>query len=294
MNNEDKTETENKTENETENETENIMIKESVNNLVNSDDTNNIEPPIDKLENIEQTPLLENNKERSIKRTASNEEQMEALKLHLKKNWIFYSVVFLACVAFTKYDTKEEDSIFTKLFYLSKLMTTFNICMMCGHSIHWFSHNISTMDYLDSCDNLLTRNKCLNYIARFMCNVMDFHSVTHHDSSINKQFKNVVLEILNNFLIQSVFAVWFIQNVLNFKMVMVWGILYATLHNINYYFIKPSIHKDHHTKPTTNYGIDITDILFNTKYDWNDIENYNHYSINIIITTLLFIYFKVR
>ena len=43
----------------------------------------------------------------------------------------------------------------------------------------------------------------------------------------------------------------------------------------------------HHLDKTSNYGIDIWDILFGTKYndDPNEIESINHYSINLIILT---------
>ena len=48
------------------------------------------------------------------------------------------------------------------------------------------------------------------------------------------------------------------------------------------------MNKDHHKQKNTNYGIDLMDIIIGTKYDWNDLEDYNHYSINAIILTLLF------
>ena len=275
-----------------ENESKNAKIQ--INNLVNNEETQ-IESKIDNEIQDKIDDKMENNIQQSnsfIKSQASNEEQMEALKQNFKKNILFYFVVVLSCFIFTKYNRKE-DTIFIQTIYFFKLIITFIICMMCGHTIHWVSHNINTLNYLNNCDNLLTRNKYINGIATFMCKIMDFHSVTHHDTSINKRFKNVLFEFLNNFLVQSVFIVWFIQNILEFKIVLLWGLLYATLHNINYLFIKPTIHRDHHMKPTTNYGIDITDILFNTKYDWNDIENYNHYSINVVIFTFLMIYFKL-
>ena len=128
----------------------------------------------------------------AIKHVASNEEQMDALKQNLKKNTIFYFLVILVCFIFTKYNRKEGDSVVRQIIYFFKLIITFIICMICGHTIHWVSHNINTLDYLNSCDNLLTRNKYINSIATFMCKIMDFHSVTHHDSSINKKFKNIL------------------------------------------------------------------------------------------------------
>lgn len=48
----------------------------------------------------------------------------------------------------------------------------------------------------------------------------------------------------------------------------------------------------HHLDKHTNYGIDIWDIMFNTKYqgDNTDIENINHYSINVVIISAILVY----
>ena len=67
-------------------------------------------------------------------------------------------------------------------------------------------------------------------------------------------------------------------------------LFYATVHNINYNIVSPQTHQNHHKDKNTSYGLDIFDILFNTKYDVNEIENYNHGAINIIVLTLLFCY----
>lgn len=229
----------------------------------------------------------------SIKSHASNEEQVEALKQNLKKNVVFYLAVVFCCLLFTKYYTNENDTTLRKTYCFLKFIGSFIYCMLLGHTIHWISHNINTVDYVNQCDNILTRNKYINSITMFFCKIIDFHSITHHDSSINKQFKNILFEFLNNVITQCVFGVWFAQYVLDFRSVLLWGLMYSTAHNINYLYFRPSTHRDHHLNPSTNFGIDLTDILFNTKYNWNDIENYNHISINLIIITILIIYFKI-
>jgi len=72
---------------------------------------------------------------------------------------------------------------------------------------------------------------------------------------------------------------------------MLCALMYATTHNINYVYLKPSVHRDHHIDNSTNFGIDIADILFDTKYNLDDIETHNHVSINLIIITLIIVYF---
>ena len=58
-------------------------------------------------------------------------------------------------------------------------------------------------------------------------------------------------------------------------------------HIINYNIIKPKVHEEHHEDKNTNFGIDIWDILFNTKNN-SDIENFNHSIINLIIILIIF------
>ena len=51
----------------------------------------------------------------------------------------------------------------------------------------------------------------------------------------------------------------------------------------------PKTHIDHHKDSNKNLGIDIWDIIFGTKYDWNDIEDINHYAINFILCSIIVI-----
>ena len=72
---------------------------------------------------------------------------------------------------------------------------------------------------------------------------------------------------------------------------------------INYNIIESKEHISHHNSDLSkngaynkennkiyNYGIDILDILFNTKYENdNSVENINHYACNCIILLILII-----
>ena len=79
-----------------------------------------------------------------------------------------------------------------------------------------------------------------------------------------------------------------LYNMMDWRMFMLWGLFYASFHIINYTFVEPTVHSDHHLNIYSNYGIDIFDILIGTKHNWSDIEDYNHYSINMVLITVLF------
>jgi hypothetical protein len=113
------------------------------------------------------------------------------------------------------------------------------------------------------------------------------------------------MEFIQNFLIEGGFLILLahcynfsidigsFKFKLNKSVLLLWGLLYATVHNINYIILGCDQHTKHHIDPKTNYGIDTLDILFDTKYDINNIENLNHGSINVIIITLIILYFKI-
>ena len=110
---------------------------------------------------------------------------------------------------------------------------------------------------------------------------------------MNSTFKNIFLEAVNNTVTQGLMfvGVAIVIKHINLWACILWALLYATFHNINYLFIKPDTHKNHHLDPTVNFGIDIWDIIFNTKYPGEELEDYNHYSINIVLLTILLCYF---
>jgi sterol desaturase/sphingolipid hydroxylase (fatty acid hydroxylase superfamily) len=86
-------------------------------------------------------------------------------------------------------------------------------------------------------------------------------------------------------------GVVFIIKLIDIRVLLLWAFMYATVHNINYLYVKPTTHKDHHVNHHTNYGLDFVDILLNTKYDYNDVEQHNHAAINLILITYVICYF---
>jgi hypothetical protein len=257
---------------------------------MNIDNVNQNETDIKDSTNLDETKSNEpvETIDEKNNNNVSHETQMNALKQNFKINYPFYLTIIICCYVFA---TKQTNSYFWLRFV--KLIFTFFVSMIIGHTIHWVAHHINFENYLNSCDNILTRTPFVKNISSFICKLIDFHSITHHESKINKKHINIVGEILNNVITQSVFVVWFIQNLLDFRIVLLWSLYYATTHNINYSLLKPTTHRDHHLNHTTNYGLDVTDILFNTKYNWEDIENYNHSIINLIAITSLILYLKI-
>jgi hypothetical protein len=282
-----------------ENENENNSDNEST--KIHSESINNdefIEKITDKIVDKLKTKLNSNNYNKTSSdvfkemintpsgaETVSYEEQVNALQISLWKNKYFYIIALLCCFILASLEINQGDNIYKRGYLVVRSIYSLVFAMLAGHTIHWLSHHVNCNEYLDSCDNLLTNNKYIRTVLNAYADVIDFHSITHHDSSINKRWYNILYEMGNNFLTQSVAIVWLIQR-LDFKVILLWGLMYATVHNINYLYLKPTTHRDHHAKATTNYGIDVTDILFNTKYNWNDIETHNHAGINLLIITL--------
>ena len=117
--------------------------------------------------------------------------------------------------------------------------------------------------------------------------MIDFHRTTHHDSDVNKKPVNVLYEFLNNSFIQGfgIILLKCILDMIDTKVIILWALFYASMHNINYAFVQPITHKEHHIDPTTNYFMDIWDIIIGTKFDWSHIESHNHGIINLVVLT---------
>jgi len=156
-----------------------------------------------------------------------------------------------------------------------------------GYFTHVIAHTVDLRKIYNSFDNVFTRNPYFNKGVDMFLKIYEFHGETHHDLDVNKQTYNIFYEFITNIYTQGLAFILFVEFVklINYKVVLLWCFMYATIHNINYNIIHPSVHRDHHIDCHTNYGIDVMDILFNTKYDKGDIENFNHVSANLLIIT---------
>lgn len=233
--------------------------------------------------NKKDTKNKKDKKDKKNKKVYSKQDYENAINNAFKTNYIFYFSCIICIYVLSRYD----DSGF-----LSNIFS-FILVSLLGYFAHYNSHHLYFTDFYNKLDNYITRTTVLNYIIENICIFIDFHDITHHDIEINKTPHNLLYEFILNFVTQGgvlILVVWIARH-LNLYVLLLWGLMYASVHIINYSFVKPLTHQYHHVDKYTNYGIDIWDIIFGTKYNNNidDIENINHYSFNIIIITGLIV-----
>jgi hypothetical protein len=204
----------------------------------------------------------------------------------IRLNYVFY-IVSVICIYYL--------TLYTKHSLISSLATFVSISLL-GYIAHAICHVINiewVFKKLDThLNHILTSNKLVNkYIIDPSIEFYNFHEITHHDTSVNKQWYNIAYEFVGNFWFQAgtTLVVKYALSLMDYSVIVLWGLMYATVHNINYNLYPSHIHAKHHLNKFTNYGIDIWDIMFNTKYegDFSDIEDINHYSINVILCTIV-------
>lgn len=188
---------------------------------------------------------------------------------------------------------------------------TFTISIVAGYYVHVYSHLYDYRELYNSLYNapnvvgylLHKLPKSIQWIIDKLLFFIDFHDKIHHDTTINKQWQNIIIETLMNIYTEGVgliiffklfdFGVQFGGYALkfNYPILFAWCLLYATIHNINYNIVTPVCHIQHHIDQTTNYGIDFMDIVAGSKYD-NSPEEMNHASLNVILIMLFIIFIK--
>ena len=231
------------------------------------------------------TRKLHNKKKKIRKKkfiTLPKEIIFNSFKKSFETNYIFYISLIICCIFIP---SKKSISNFLNTLW------SFIVVSFLGYFSHYLSHKISVVDYYFNSNNIFKHTPIINRILEKYANMMDFHKTIHHDLDINKKYINILYEFLNNFYIQGI-GIYFVLKVfksIDDKICIIWGLLYASFHNINYLICNPSTHRDHHIDDNTNLGIDIYDIIFGTKYNWNDIEDINHYTFNLIIITFILV-----
>lgn len=234
--------------------------------------------------------IIENNISFKNKLYVDSDVQANAYYMSIKQNYIFYIVLVLCLFAFTKCEHNKSSFILGVM--------TIGFITFYGYVMHYLSHclNNTISEVYESYDNVFTRNKYIDWCSRKIIYFTEFHATTHHDTEVNKQYKNIALEFLNNMATQGMLliAVKYFLNILDNRVIILWAFFYATVHNINYLYVKPTTHKEHHIDDKTNYGIDIWDIIIGSKYDWTNIETHNHTAINLIVITAVIMYFSKK
>jgi hypothetical protein len=231
----------------------------------------------------EETEKEETEKEETEKEETEKEKAKSSypLLMSILTNLGFYVATFW-CLIFIAYYSSSG---------IISTIITFILTSLIGYFSHYNSHHFNFVEFYTQLDNYITRNSVLNHICLNVCYFLDFHEITHHNSDINKIPLNLFYEFILNFVTQGGFLMIliYIARSMNLYVCLLWGLLYATVHIINYSLYPSLTHNYHHFDKYTNYGIDIWDILFGTKNENTPVENINHYGINLIILTALII-----
>ena len=214
--------------------------------------------------------------------------QINAIYKSISQNYIFYIAMLCALYAFTKCKYNKSN------LFLGGLSIIFITCY--GYFVHLISHvmKFKLSETYQEYDNAFTRNKYFNWCAHRWINFAEFHAKTHHDTDVNKTYKNIICEFFNNFITQGgiIILLKYFLSMIDNRVILLWALFYATVHNINYNIVSPLTHQQHHMNDRTNYGIDIWDIIIGSKYEWDTIETHNHTAINIVVITAAIVYFS--
>lgn len=199
----------------------------------------------------------------------------------------------------------------TKGYTFTESVISFIMAILLGYAVHYISHAYDFEKlYEQSNWKLFKYIRSKPKVDKIMRNIilytLDFHDKIHHNSNINRTPFNVAMEFIQNILMEGGFLILFATksnlaiNIFganlrfNRAILLLWGLMYASVHNVNYRIFENSQHINHHIDPKTNYALDILDILFDTKYDMDNIENINFdWGVNMIVITFLIIYFKI-
>lgn len=178
-----------------------------------------------------------------------------------------------------------------------------------GYFVHMTTHTISFVELYDKGEEYIKGNKqiweyirrthdCVrrenSWLKRKICEILDFHRSTHHDTNVNNEWLNQIYEFMHNICGQGLLFVLLVIGLkrLNLTVGLFWALLYATVHIFNYAIWPPRNHKEHHEDSSKNLGMDIYDYIFETKSDYDDIEICDHAVINVTILTYMIYYWK--
>jgi hypothetical protein len=206
---------------------------------------------------------------------------LDMLATTVRMNWVYFVALVACCLAF-------GDS----LWHSAALLAAFFGAGIVGYFIHMFSHSFSFHDNYNATPNVFREIGWLQKPIRAAIWFFDYHHIYHHDSDVNKKPLYVAAEFVNNLWMEGLEIVAFLllAKFIPLESILVWAFVYATVHHINY-VLKPCIqHIRHHRRPRTNYGYDIYDILFGSKYDMGSFENYNDTAINLVVGFALVFY----
>jgi hypothetical protein len=136
------------------------------------------------------------------------------------------------------------------------------------------------------------------YFAHICGHVSDdifsiLHRYHHENDNFFSHFVQYIIELGFPVIFLPIYYI-FGTTFLDEWIIMFSTIFYSTTHNINYgYFHVNDVHSIHHLDRLTNIGPDICDIIFGTTNALNkSVENTNHYIPNVIVITIIILFFQ--
>jgi hypothetical protein len=168
-----------------------------------------------------------------------------------------------------------------------------------GYLTHLVSHRIEFGRYVRKITWVATPfDTLLHWVTVYL----DFHRKVHHDDTIGKRWMWKIVEAMHNVqcvaLNLIVINVFVLRRILNNDVIVLWGLLYATMHAINFSMYRYYTHENHHANTMTNYEPYVFDILHGTAYECDDerqlmrVDNLNNGAINVVFLTALIIFVK--
>ncbi|GAG38050.1 unnamed protein product, partial [marine sediment metagenome] len=139
-----------------------------------------------------------------LKKTpVSNKVKTDALIKNITTNWIFY-IALLSCLYALSRCEYYKTSI-------PMLGISFITIAIIGYIIHRVSHNIYFEEYYENMNTIFKEVPLIDRIIKLMLHGLDFHRITHHDSTINRKWYNLVYEFIDNVVTQSLLPAIFIK-----------------------------------------------------------------------------------
>jgi hypothetical protein len=135
------------------------------------------------------------------------------------------------------------------------------------------------------------------FVHMFSHDRLNIFNVLHHYHHYNNNFFSHFIQISVELNVPIIFfPVYYFYNTVFFDVwiIMFTSILYSTIHNINYGYLRVNkVHSLHHENIFTNIGPDICDVLFGTKSEENtEVEDISHYIPNAIIITIIILFLQ--
>jgi len=184
--------------------------------------------------------------------------------------------VLLIMVSFGLILTYKKYSPLNTIFSLAILYFFSYVCHFFAHfkSDAWYNFHMRFHHNTDK--NISGQQYLVNWLAEVFSNLFMF----------------LVVFMIIKYIIQYLFKIDFVPTIL----IIYYGIIYVTTHNINYslYHVSKShlLHHNTANNRTYNYGPDIFDHIFGTNYN-DKLENLWHMIPNIFISFLItYILFK--